>query len=511
MASFSFGRPSKEDSIPVRVQHDTSEVVLSIMSSTPTPTPTTTTTEAAVGFTLLSLSLVCLGTWPALLRLCSTPHVPVPAWLEPLLGYSSSLRSQPRDTRFAYLDYALSYVISSSLPLLVGLLLAGKNDDSDHSNNNSNNPPTTPSSQIFFIAYALVGGSLLSLGNLSMQWATTTWGAPLTTVLAIQASLTVTVGTSINYFLQPALTAHPEALAAGVVVFVVAIGLATKAHLLYGQEQQQQQHVAATTSRLSSSLASTKGLELIEGMPSPEHSYGSLESDDSLESSTKKSLGGWETGGMVDDDGLLWVEARMPHSPAAAASQQPRIALIVTILGGVCFGFFSPAMNVAVNDPFHWSTAAASANNNNHQRSSEPLPLSVAVANLYFSLAFCVASFVGNLFLMYRPPHQTAGLDKTTVWQYLACPLPERRLALLAGLVCGWANLLQFQGGHLVGFATADFVQAFPLVSTLWDMGLFGEFRHLRAGSMVVVYLVAMYILYLCGIGLLITSASASG
>jgi cytochrome b subunit of formate dehydrogenase len=50
---------------------------------------------------------------------------------------------------------------------------------------------------------AMVSGALLSVGNLSMQWATSVFGAPLTTVLAMQASLTVVIGTSISYVLEP--------------------------------------------------------------------------------------------------------------------------------------------------------------------------------------------------------------------------------------------------------------------------------------------------------------------
>jgi len=33
----------------------------------------------------------------------------------------------------------------------------------------------------------MIGGCLLSFGNLSMQWATTVYGSALTTVLAIEA------------------------------------------------------------------------------------------------------------------------------------------------------------------------------------------------------------------------------------------------------------------------------------------------------------------------------------
>jgi hypothetical protein len=392
-----------------------------------------------LGFTLLLLSLVCLGTWPAFLRLSSTPNAPI------VFGYSFRYR----DTRFAFLDYALSYVVSSSIPLTIALA---------REENTSSGSPTP----LTLIVFALVGGCLLSLGNMSMQWATTIFGAPLTTVVAIQASLTVLLGTSINYCLQPEMTERPDLLLAGVFVFLAAIGLATRAHLLYGEEQD---------------LKSPDGIEL---GPSKLRSYGSLESNDSLESTSSMENGIRTTALVVDN-----------LSRVKSDTHSPRLALIVSVFGGCCFGFFSPAFNVAVNDPFGFSGGT---------------PLSVPLANLWFSVAFAVASFAGNVPLMYHPPSQF-GMLETTVSEYCRETLSERKLAIFAGLLCGSANLLQFQGGSLVGFATADLVQAFPLISTLWDIFLFGEFR--SAGGTVIFYILAMYSMYICGITFLISSAAA--
>jgi len=199
------------------------------------------------------------------------------------------------------------------------------------------------------------------------------------------------------------------------------------------------------------------------------------------------------------------------NDDASSSLSQPLMALVVTILGGLCFGFFSPAMNMAVNDPFDWSNASRR-------------PLTVSMANLWFSLAFGCASVLGNSLLMHCPPTTTTtataastkmataspSMPKTTLYEYIyGCPFQERPLALLTGLICGWANLLQFQGGNLVGFATADVVQAFPLISTIWDVVLFREFQHAR--HTVVFYLVAMYVMYLAGIGCLISSSSGGG
>jgi hypothetical protein len=78
----------------------------------------------------------------------------------------------------------------------------------------------------------------------------------------------------------------------------------------------------------------------------------------------------------------------------------------------------------------------------------------------------------------------------------------------LAGLVCATGNVLQFHGGQLVGYATADLVQAYPLVSTLLDMSWFGEFQSVEwCKSRLAFLLVAMYVAYLSGIGLLAMSS----
>ena len=385
-----------------------------------------------LGFSLLLVSLVLLGTWPAILRLCSSHKT------------HGCLQTRARDTRFAYLDYAFSYVLSSSIPILLALL----RDEMDTNQ-------TTPR---VLVAIAMLGGGLLSFGNLSLQWSTTVFGAPLTTVVAVQASLTVILGTSINYFLEPEKTDHVELLLGGVLVFLIAIGLAARAHLLYCQRQQLQ-------------MMGYAGIELKGG--------GYTTSYDST--------------GIIHTDELSQhgEEISLDERPANTTVVSPNFALMVAMLGGCCFGFFSPAFNVAVNNPFGFEGGAQ---------------LSVPVANLWFSFAFMIASVFGNLGLIYRPP-LAGGLIPSTISDYWHESFGERRLAILAGLTCGLANVLQFQGGKMVGFATADLVQAYPLVSTVWDVFLFGEFS--RPGWTVILYIISMYTMYLTGIGLMISSAAA--
>lgn len=405
--------------------------------------------SAVLGFTLLLISMTFLGSWPAILRLCSTSTS--------VFGFAT----KPLDQRFAYLDFALSYVVSSSVPLLFALTKESITSDKSSEEKDS---------RWDLVFCAFLGGCMLSFGNMSMQWATAVFGAPLTTVVAIQASMTVLLGTSINFLLEPQMTSRPEFLMAGVLAFLAAIGLATRAHLLYGQEKDQ---------------PTIEGIELGQVVRHHRNSYGSLESDDSLEKTSSLKAIDKSSTLLVSGDNFSEMENQV------STVHSSKTALLVSVLGGCCLGFFSPAFNIAVNDPFNSSDEAS--------------PLSVPVANLWFSFAFTLGSFGGNIPIMYNPPRQF-GLDKTSLSEYCNESSPTRKLAAFAGFLCGSANLLQFQGGSLVGFATADLVQAFPLIASVWDIVLFGEFRYAR--GTVIYYLVAMYALYLCGIGLLLSSAA---
>ena len=415
-----------------------------------------------------------------------------------------SPRRVPRDARLAYLDYAIAYTISSLIPLL--LMMFFKREDA-HFGSASTFSSSSSSSSLLPIS-AMVGGVLLCLGNMSLQWSTTVYGAPLTTVVAIQASLTVTVGTTINYILQPQLTYRPKLLLLGVLLFVTAIGVATKAHNLYGENYQdleqhpldlQRGHYQQEKDDVRRQVSSSS-----PPRPSPDIEMMSLSSD-KIDGSDKQEDKIATDTTIVSQNQVLDLNLchdcereQQLHDDDHHHHRHHQRALWIAIFGGCCFGFFSPAFNIAVNDPFGFSSANGSGG------------LSVPVANLWFSLAFTISSVAGNGWLMISPP-LSSGLkpirniyrafcianpsssysvrDNENDRDVLAdsnimcdrcctnCSSSSQALAMWAGFVCGMANLLQFQGGSIVGFATADLVQAYPIVSTLWDVMLFGEFR----------------------------------
>lgn len=361
------------------------------------------------------------------------------------------------------------------LPLLLYQLLYHSDDDELQSH-------SSPAC----IAVAMLGGCLLSTGNLCFQWSVVVFGAPLTTVLAIQASLTVVLGTSLNYFLQPSKTARPTLLLYGVVAFLIAIGLASRAQAVYVKRHD-------------------------SGHPQYESCGDVSYNDDNGDNSATLHARHAHDGGLIAlptivDDGTTEPSKNVNgtldsynnnHAPERAESfysdtstihpahvvSKAFMGLVIAFCGGLCFGFFSPAFNIAVNNPFGFRGSG----------------LSVAMANVWFSLAFCLCSVVGNVYLM-----TFSTVSQSSVFTYARESYKERMTALVGGFVCALGNVLQFQGGKLAGFATADLVQAFPLVATVWDVVVFGEFRH--ATHNVIVLLALMYCAYLLGVVLLACS-----
>lgn len=118
------------------------------------------------------------------------------------------------------------------------------------------------------------------------------------------------------------------------------------------------------------------------------------------------------------------------------------IGLVITFFAGLCFSLFSPAFNLATNDQWHTLKRGVPH-------------LSVHTAFFYFSVSCFFVALVLNISFLYRP---VLNLPKTTFKAYLN-DWNGRGWALLAGLLCGFGNGLQFMGGQAAGYAAADAVQ----------------------------------------------------
>ncbi|RYR10721.1 hypothetical protein Ahy_B05g079199 [Arachis hypogaea] len=142
------------------------------------------------------------------------------------------------------------------------------------------------------------------------------------------------------------------------------------------------------------------------------------------------------------------------------------------------------AFNLATNDQWHTL--------------KEGVPhLTVYTAFFYFSVSCFVIAIILNFIFLYHP---VLNLPKSSLTAYLR-DWDGRGWALLAGLLCGFGNGLQFMGGQAAGYAAADAVQALPLVSTFWGIVLFGEYRkssqrtYMLLGSMLFMFIVAVAVL----------------
>lgn len=164
------------------------------------------------------------------------------------------------------------------------------------------------------------------------------------------------------------------------------------------------------------------------------------------------------------------------------------IGLAMTFFAGVCFSLFSPAFNLATNDQWHTL--------------KDGVPhLAIYTAFFYFSVSCFVLAIILNVTFLYYP---VLNLPKTSFKAYLN-DWNGRGWALLAGLLCGFGNGLQFMGGQAAGYAAADAVQALPLVSTFWGILLFGEYR--KSSRRTYILLVSMLSMFIVAVGVLMASS----
>ncbi|RDX75572.1 putative ureide permease A3, partial [Mucuna pruriens] len=308
------------------------------------------------------LALFFLGTWPALLTM---------------------LERRGRLPQHTYLDYSITNFLAA---LLIALTFGeiGK---------------STPQGPNFFaqlaqdnwpsVLFAMGGGVVLSLGNLSSQYAFAFVGLSVTEV--ISASITVVIGTTLNYFLDDKIN-KAEILFPGVGCFLIAVFLGSAVH---------SSNTADNKAKLNNYTIKSKDLE-----------------------SGKSSSDNVEAGTAVF---LIELEERRAIKAIS------------------CF----------------------------------------------------VLAIMLNITFLYHP---ILNLPKSSFKAYLA-DYDGRVWAMLAGLLCGFGNGLQFMGGQAAGYAAADAVQALPLVSTFWGILLFGEYRkssrktYILLGSMLFMFIVAVGVL----------------
>lgn len=150
--------------------------------------------------------------------------------------------------------------------------------------------------------------------------------------------------------------------------------------------------------------------------------------------------------------------AQAQRSISVSVQHTNLYGLLIAIVGGTIYSLFTPAFNIAVNDPFHMLPSTVP-------------PLSDC-ANFCFAIGLFLSSSIFNVSSMRYPVFNSRQSD---VWKYEK-DNDSRLWCLLAGFLAWLGDLSQFLGGNLVGYSTALRVQAYPLVSVLLGILIFKEF-----------------------------------
>ncbi|KAF8021399.1 hypothetical protein BT93_G1745 [Corymbia citriodora subsp. variegata] len=383
------------------------------------------------------LSLFFLGTWPAIFTF---------------------LERRGRLPQHTYLDYSITNLLAAVvIAFTLGEIGKGTMDSPNFLDQLSQD--NWPS-----VLFAMAGGVLLSLGNLATQYALALVGLSVT--LVITCSMTVVIGTTVNYFLDNRINSA-EILFPGVGCFVIAVCLASAVHA----SNEDDNKMKLNQSGLGNFDAKTSSFSALKGVPP----------NDDVENASGLS----EKVEVGTADFLIELEYRRAIK---VLGRNTLSGLGIAFFAGVCFALFSPAFNLATNDQWHTL--------------KEGVPhLTVYTAFFYFSISCFILGAVLNASFLYHP---ILGLPRSSFKAY-ASDWNGRGWGLLAGLLCGFGNGLQFMGGEAAGYAAADAVQALPLVSTFWGILLFGEYR--RSSRRTYVLLVSMLFMFIVAVVLLMASA----
>ncbi|EFH66917.1 ATUPS5 [Arabidopsis lyrata subsp. lyrata] len=379
------------------------------------------------------LSLLCLGTWPALMAL---------------------LERRGRLPQHTYLDYSITNFLAA---IFIAFVFGGLGE-STHEAPSFITQLTQIQDNWPSVLFAMAGGVGLSIGNLATQYSLAFVGLSVTEVTT--ASITVVVGTTVNYFLDNRLN-RADILFSGVGCFLVAVCLGSAVHSSNSAD------IEAKLGKLSGDCETVDTEEC-------QRLFGVEEEEKEMEN--------------VKEGTAAFLIALENTRAIKVFGKSMVVGLGITFFAGLCFSLFSPLFNLATNDQWHGLKQGVPK-------------LIVYTAFFYFSLSCFVIAVALNISFLYKPVLDS---PRSSFKEYLS-DWNGRGWALAAGLFCGFGNGLQFMGGQAAGYAASDAVQALPLVSTFWGIYLFGEYR--RSSPRTYALLVGMLVMFTVAVGLLMASA----
>ncbi|KAH9607012.1 hypothetical protein KSS87_013787 [Heliosperma pusillum] len=262
----------------------------------------------------------------------------------------------------------------------------------------------------------------------------------LSVVEVVSCSITVVIGTTLNYFLDDKIN-KASILFPGVGCFLIAVIIGSAVHSSNASDDRKK--LRNLSNGLEDEAAEIKDVSNI-----------------SLTSFNKDPEKGKEINAEAGFGTAEFLIELENTRSIKVFGKSIWLGLGITFFSGICFSLFSPAFNLATNDQFHLLKKGVPH-------------LVVYTAFFYFSVCCFVVAIILNIIFLYRP---ILNLPKSSFKAYLK-DSNGRGWAFLAGFLCGFGNGLQFMGGQAAGYAAADAVQALPLVSTFWAVVIFGEYR----------------------------------
>ncbi|KAL6882075.1 hypothetical protein ACP4OV_011547 [Aristida adscensionis] len=366
-----------------------------------------------------------------------------------------------------YLDYSVTnFLVAVLMAVTIGQIGEGKVDMPNFFTQLAQLQDNWPS-----VLIAMAGGLALSLGNVVTQYAWAFVGLSVSNI--IMCSMVVVLGTPINYFLDGRIN-RAEFLFPGVVCFLIAVFLGSAVHSSNAKDKEEKLSISG--GNLSTKRYITNKDIEISGDISDEGGPR-YNNDDDHNASIQAKPGTAE-----------FIEQVERRRSIKVLGSSKVLSLGLVFFASICFSIFSPSFNLAINDQLHLLK-----NGTPH--------LVVYTAFFYFSVSGVVLGVCVNVWFLYRP---IAGVPASSIGAYLK-DWNGRHWALLAGLLCGLCNGFQFMGGQAAGYATADAVQALPLVSTFWDVVLFGEYR--RSSRKTYILLTLMLTMFVIAVAVLLASA----
>ncbi|KAL6868116.1 hypothetical protein ACP4OV_014961 [Aristida adscensionis] len=316
------------------------------------------------------------------------------------------------------------------------------------------------------VLFAVAGGLTLSVGNMMNQYAMAFVGLAVSNIIA--CSMVAVLGTTVNYFLDGRIN-KAGVLFPGIACFIIAMFLGAFVH--YSNVKDKEQKLSMLGGDFSTANTNRAGIHSLDIADE------GLRNDESHNAYSEAKAGTAEF--------IAEVETRRAIKVVGTSKL---LGIGIVFLAAILFVIFLPALNIAINDQWHVLKKGVPH-------------LVVYTAFFYFYLVDFLLAVSVNLWLLYRP---VAGVPQSTVQAYLN-DWNGRHWALLSGLVLGICNGSQFIAGQAAGFATANATMAIPLVSTFWEIILFGEYR--RSSRKTYFLLTIMLTMFVIAIGLYLASA----